>query len=123
MKVLLVEDDDHTRQALLEVLTCEGYCVLEATDGDAALEMFRRESPDFVCLDVMMPKLSGFEVCKKIKSDPNTKGIMVLMVTAPSVPAVFVSSGGGVVVPGSVLGSVPGSVVGSVLGSLVVGAV
>jgi len=69
MKVLLVEDDQHIRQGLAEILETEGYAVLEAADGQAAMELFAAETPDFVCLDIMMPKLSGYDVCKRIRAE------------------------------------------------------
>jgi len=69
MKVLLVEDDQHIRQGLAEILETEGYAVLEAADGQSAMELFAAERPDFVCLDIMMPKLSGYDVCKRIRAE------------------------------------------------------
>ena len=68
MKVLVAEDDAHTREGLSEILSAEGYEVLVASDGREAFELFERESPDFVCLDVMMPGVDGYEVCKRIRS-------------------------------------------------------
>lgn len=55
MKILIAEDDEHTREALREVLSMEGYEVLTASDGLQAVDFFRATKPDFVCLDVMMP--------------------------------------------------------------------
>ncbi|HNW42770.1 MAG TPA: response regulator, partial [Opitutaceae bacterium] len=66
-KILIAEDDDHTRDALREVLTMEGHEVIAASDGLQAVDFFRAESPDFVCLDVMMPGLNGYEVCRQIR--------------------------------------------------------
>ena len=54
----------------------------DAKDGERALELARREKPDLVLLDVMMPRMSGFEVCQKLKSNPDTRDIVVIMVTA-----------------------------------------
>ena len=81
--VLLVEDNlQH-----LELL--EAYMedmpearVVTATNGLEALQKVQEESPDLVLLDIMMPKMSGFEVCKRLKSDPKTRDILVVMVTA-----------------------------------------
>jgi len=67
MKVLIAEDDRHTREGLVEILEAEGYEVIAADNGADALRLFERESPDFVCLDVMMPELDGYEVCKHIR--------------------------------------------------------
>jgi len=80
MKVLLVEDDLHIRRGLAEILQREGYAVLEAADGQAAMQLYAAESPDFVCLDIMMPKLSGYDVCKRIRADD------------PGVPIIFISA-------------------------------
>ncbi len=66
-------------QAYLEDLPC---AVQIARDGAEAMDMIDQSPPDMVLLDVMMPRLSGFEVCQKIKSDPRTRDIVVIMVTA-----------------------------------------
>ena len=68
MKVLVAEDDQFTRDGLAEVLRDEGYDVTTAPDGMTAIEQFRQVRPDFVCLDIMMPGLSGYEVCKSIRA-------------------------------------------------------
>lgn len=68
MKVLLAEDDQFTRDGLAEVLVDEGYEVKTAGNGNSAIEDFRRFEPDFVCLDIMMPGASGYEVCKAIRA-------------------------------------------------------
>jgi DNA-binding response OmpR family regulator len=67
MKVLIVEDDAHTRAALSEILEAEGYGTVAAADGREALAVYRREKPDVVCLDIMMPALSGYDVCREIR--------------------------------------------------------
>jgi DNA-binding response OmpR family regulator len=69
VQVLIAEDDLHTRNGLAEILKGEGYRVLLAANGSEALELFRLESPDFVCLDVMMPGADGFEVCRRIRAE------------------------------------------------------
>jgi len=82
MKVLIAEDDPHTRAGLSEILEAEGYQVLTAEDGNDALRLFTRESPDFICLDIMMPGMSGYDVCREIRrSDPN---IPVIFISAKS---------------------------------------
>lgn len=68
MKVLVAEDDQFTRDGLAEVLRDEGYDVTTAPDGMTAIEQFRLVQPDFVCLDIMMPGSSGYEVCKSIRA-------------------------------------------------------
>ena len=67
MKVLVAEDDAHTRAGLIEVLQHEGYQTVSARNGKEALDLFTNEKPDFVCLDIMMPGLDGYEVCREIR--------------------------------------------------------
>ncbi|MDZ7372605.1 MAG: diguanylate cyclase [candidate division KSB1 bacterium] len=81
-RVLVVDDVPVNVQLLRTHLEAAGYEVLEAGDGLQALDVVRRESPDLVLLDVMMPNMNGFEVCEQIKSDPATQFIPVVMVTA-----------------------------------------
>ena len=80
MKVLIAEDDNHIREGLAEVLEGEGYRTLPARDGNEALDVFKREKPDFVCLDIMMPGVDGYEVCKEIRRHD------------PAVPIIFISA-------------------------------
>lgn len=80
---ILIADDNQPNRELLEAYLCEINCDLEiAEDGLQTLDKARSFQPDLILLDVMMPKLSGFEVCEKIKADSEIKHIMVLMVTA-----------------------------------------
>lgn len=80
---VLVVDDILPNVKLLEAkLTSEYYDVLTATSGEEALVKVAQDSPDIILLDVMMPGMDGFEVCRRIKSDPNTAHIPVVMVTA-----------------------------------------
>ncbi len=82
---ILIADDEPVNQELLEAfLVKEGYELEFANDGLDALEKVESFQPDLVLLDVMMPKMSGFEVCEKLKSNPETSGVMILMVTALS---------------------------------------
>jgi DNA-binding response OmpR family regulator len=80
MKVLLAEDDQLIRDGLAEILGREGYTVIHADDGETALERFASESPDFVCLDIMMPKVSGYDACKRMRA------------ARPGVPIIFISA-------------------------------
>ncbi len=82
MKILIAEDDDHTREALREVLTMEGFDVLTASDGLQAIDFFRAMRPDFVCLDVMMPGQNGYEVCKQVRKIDEK--VPILFLTAKS---------------------------------------
>lgn len=83
-QILVVDDNQQNLellQAYLEDLDCE---TVSACDGLEALEAIANSAPDLVLLDIMMPKMSGFEVCKRIKNDPKTADIPVIMVTALS---------------------------------------
>jgi len=80
---ILIADDNAANRELLEAYLVSVDCEMETSvDGQDTLEKVASFQPDLVLLDVMMPRLSGFEVCKKIKDDPQTRRIMVLMVTA-----------------------------------------
>ncbi len=68
MRVLVAEDDPNMRRGIVEVLEGEGYDAVAAADGEEALAMFERARPDFVCLDIMMPKVDGYEVCRRIRA-------------------------------------------------------
>lgn len=67
MRILIAEDDIYTRDGLVEVFQAEGYEVIAAGTGEEALELYLRENPDFVCLDIMMPGRNGYEVCREIR--------------------------------------------------------
>jgi DNA-binding response OmpR family regulator len=88
-KILIAEDDDHTRDALREVLTMEGHEVIAASDGLQAVDFFRAESPDFVCLDVMMPGLNGYEVCRQIRKHDEKVPILFLTAKAEEIDTVL----------------------------------
>jgi DNA-binding response OmpR family regulator len=78
MKVLIAEDDEHIRNGLAEVLQGEGYQTVCARDGIEALQLYEREKPQFVCLDIMMPGVDGYEVCRRIRrGDPNVPVIFI----------------------------------------------
>jgi two-component system, OmpR family, alkaline phosphatase synthesis response regulator PhoP len=80
---ILIADDNVANRELLEAYLADFDCEIEtAVDGKDTLDKVVSFNPDLLLLDVMMPKLSGFEVCRKIKDDPQTAGVMVLMVTA-----------------------------------------
>lgn len=80
---VLIADDNEANVELLEAyLAGLDVDTSIAVDGQDTLDKVRSFQPDLILLDIMMPKLSGFEVCHRIKSDPATSGIMVLMVTA-----------------------------------------
>lgn len=82
-KTVLVADDEAGVRALVRIaLESDDVNVLEAGDGQVALEIARSECPDLIILDVAMPEIDGFEVCRAIKSDPTTRGCHVVMLTA-----------------------------------------
>ena len=80
---VLVVDDDPVIQRLLKVnFEMEGYVVLMANDGVDGLEKARAERPDIVVLDIMMPRMSGLDVTKALKADPDTASIPILLLSA-----------------------------------------
>jgi len=84
---ILIADDNPTNVELLEVYLTDFDCQIAiAVDGRDTLDKVAEFQPDLILLDVMMPKISGFEVCKRLKGDPATKDIMILMVTALNEP-------------------------------------
>ena len=83
-KVMLVEDDNSLREIYSIRLTAEGYQIISAGDGEEALAMAVREKPDLIVSDVMMPKISGFDMLDILRSTPETKDIKVIMMTALS---------------------------------------
>ncbi|MBW2702014.1 MAG: response regulator transcription factor [Deltaproteobacteria bacterium] len=82
MKVLIAEDDALTRQALSEIMEEEGYQVIQAKDGLEAWQRYNDEAPDFLCLDIMMPGMDGFALCRKIRGENS------------NIPIVFISAKG-----------------------------
>ncbi len=81
-KVLLVEDDNNLREIFQMRLQAEGYATVVAADGEEGLVTAMKEKPDLVIADVMMPKLSGFEMVESLRAGPETKDIKVIMMTA-----------------------------------------
>ena len=81
-KVLVAEDEQDIRELLVDILVDAGYDVTAAEDGGVALELALREQPDVILLDVWMPVMDGFEVLGRLRENPTTKGIPVVIVTA-----------------------------------------
>ena len=84
-KVLIVDDEAHIRMLIgqtLEELEDEGVEFFTADDGEAALELIQSEKPDLVFLDVMMPKMNGMDVCRKVKQDLGLKNVYIVILTA-----------------------------------------
>jgi len=80
--VLVVDDNEQNLELLVAYLEDVHCRTIPARDGITALEIIKKSVPDLVLLDVMMPKMSGFEVCRRIKSNPATASLPVIMVTA-----------------------------------------
>ncbi len=85
-KILIVEDEESLLKLESILLTTKGYLVRGATTGTAALEAIAEEKPDLVLLDIMLPGLDGFSVCEKIKQNPETSHIPVILLTAKKTP-------------------------------------
>jgi DNA-binding response OmpR family regulator len=82
VKVLVADDEPHLLRLVKFRLEREGYQVLTAADGETALQVARDEHPDLCVLDVMMPKRSGFDVLRELRSDETCAGMKVIMLTA-----------------------------------------
>ena len=83
-KVLIADDQANMRQLVRVTLESGHFEILEASDGDAALEVARREHPDLVFLDWTMPGVSGVEVCRALREEPSTADTRIVMLTARS---------------------------------------
>ncbi len=81
-RILVVDDEIYIVHILDFSLGMEGYEVLTALDGEQALEKARTEKPDLIVLDIMMPKLDGYETCKRLKADAETKDVPVILLSA-----------------------------------------
>jgi DNA-binding response OmpR family regulator len=83
-KILLVEDDNNLRDIYGERLMAEGYEIISASDGEEALQLASQQKPDLIISDVMMPKISGFDMLDILRQTPDTKDIKIIMMTALS---------------------------------------
>jgi two-component system phosphate regulon response regulator PhoB len=81
-RVLLADDDPSLLRLISTTLGTGDFDLLQALDGQEALELAQRERPDLILLDINMPRLDGFQVCEQLKQDPQTAGIKVVMLTA-----------------------------------------
>jgi DNA-binding response OmpR family regulator len=81
-RVLIVEDEPNIVISLEFLMQREGYDVTVAGDGEAALDRVAKETPDLVVLDVMLPKVNGFEVCRRIRAEPRWRSVKILILTA-----------------------------------------
>ncbi len=81
-KILVADDSRQSVELIQAMLTLAGYEVLIASDGEQALQTILKESPDLVLLDVMMPKLDGYQICARLKADEETRLIPVILIAA-----------------------------------------
>ena len=81
-KVLVCDDEPYIVESVSYVVRKAGFEVVVAEDGEEALEMGRKEKPDLIFLDIMMPKVTGYEVCRQLKEDPATRNTYIVMLTA-----------------------------------------
>ena len=81
-RVLVADDDPQGLELLEAYLSDSNFDVRTSADGDQTLEQVRQWQPDVILLDIMMPKISGFEVCKRLRADPTTRDIGIIMITA-----------------------------------------
>jgi diguanylate cyclase len=80
-KILIIEDEETLRHSLSEYLTEEKFEALMAPDGEVGLEMAKKEMPDLIILDIILPKVDGLKVLEEIKKDPKTNKIPVILLT------------------------------------------
>src|SRR5881296_63435 len=80
-KILVVDDNEDILNVVQRILAHQNYRISTAQDGRAALESARRDLPDLILLDVMLPEVDGLTVCRQLKNDPATRGTMILLVT------------------------------------------
>ena len=80
--VLVVEDDPDTRGFIAHHLRAEGFDICLAADGETAMQMIRNRLPAVVCLDLNLPRISGYDVCEQIRADPAISGVSILITSA-----------------------------------------
>lgn len=80
-KILFIEDESALQKTFGEILTSEGYTMVSALDGEIGLKLAGSEKPDLILLDLILPKMNGFEVLKKLKEDKATKEIPIIVLT------------------------------------------
>ena len=85
-KILIVEDDPMGLRLLRDLLIVSGYNTIEATDGERGVESAKKNKPDLILMDIMMPKMDGYTACHEIKTGKSTKNIPLIMVTSLDQP-------------------------------------
>ena len=81
-KIVVVDDEYFISRSLSFIFEKEGYACSVASDGKMALDLIKREKPDLVFLDISMPRMNGYQVCREIRRDPELRNIYVIMLTA-----------------------------------------
>lgn len=81
-KILIADDEPTAVEILMKILEDRDYTVITAVDGEEALKAAHEHKPDLIILDVMMPKMNGYDVCKKLKTDDETNEIPIIILTA-----------------------------------------
>ena len=85
-RILVVDDEIYIVHILEFTLTMEGYEVVTAADGEEALQKVQQERPDLIVLDIMMPKMDGYEVCRRLRQDEDLRGLPVILLSAKGRP-------------------------------------
>lgn len=80
-KILIIEDESTLQRALSEFLSLEGFAVVNALDGEKGIEMAKKEKPDLILLDIILPKKDGYEVVDELKEDEGTKDMPIILLT------------------------------------------
>jgi len=80
-KIMVVDDEESMRELIRAIMETSGYAVTTAVDGNDCIEKLRKEKPDLVIMDMMMPGMTGKETVEKIRSNPNTKDVRVMFLT------------------------------------------
>ena len=81
-KILIIEDDPSFSRAINHIIEKEGYDVVSASNGMTGMRMAKEENPDLLILDVMLPGLDGFEICSRLRNDPETATLPIVMLSA-----------------------------------------
>ena len=85
-RILVVDDEPDVVMFIARTLNSEGFDVISAYDGISALDLAENESPDLIVLDIMMPMMSGYEVCEQLKGNPQTQNIPIVCVSSAHNP-------------------------------------
>src|SRR5262245_34936984 len=81
-RILVVEDQEDNRQILRDLLGSVGFTMIEAGDGEEALTQAAKERPDLILMDIQLPVMDGYEATRRLKADPSTKAIPIIVVTS-----------------------------------------